>query len=98
MQIELRPVSRNSLHQDSNYFPKSGPSYLAFRFVPLEEPVNAILICEVSVDPKRHIPQIIEELFACSDGELVKNCSQLVMLSAGNIKGDSITLLRGLRG
>src|SRR5208282_4491196 len=59
--------------------------------------MDAIFICKMSVAPERHIPQFIEELFACSYGELVENCSQLVILPAANIKGDGIALPRGSR-
>src|SRR5208283_2937301 len=70
------------------------PYFLGFRFIPLEEPMDAIFICKVSVAPKRHIPHIIEELFACSYGELVENHPQLVIFPAANIEGDSIALSR----
>ena len=59
--------------------------------------MNAIVIGKVSVDPERQVPQIIKKRFADSDGELVENCAQLVILLAGNIKGDSVALLRGAR-
>jgi hypothetical protein len=60
--------------------------------------MDAIFICKVSVAPKRHIPHIIEELFACSYGELVENCPQLVILPATNIESDSIALPWGSVG
>jgi len=60
--------------------------------------MDTIFICKVSVAPKRHIPHIIEEFFACSYGELVENCAQLVILPAANIEGHSIALPRGSRG
>ena|SRR5208283_402547 len=74
------------------------PYFLGFRFIPLEEPMDAIFICKMSIAPERHIPDIIEELFVCSYGELVENCPQLVVLPPANIEGDSIALSGGSRG
>jgi hypothetical protein len=41
--------------------------------------MDAIFICKVSVTPKWHIPQIIEEFFVRSDCQLVENCPQLTL-------------------
>lgn len=74
------------------------PVALTLRFASLKEPVDAIFVGQVSVAAKGHIPQIIEELFVCSDGQLVENGSQVVVLSANNIHGDRIALSRCSRG
>ena len=47
--------------------------------------MDAIFVGKVSVAPKRHIPQIIEQLFVCSYCQLVEDCSQLVVPRAANI-------------
>lgn len=60
--------------------------------------MDAIFICKVSVTPKRHIPQIIEDFFVRSDCQLVENCPQLVILPTANVNRDSIALSRGSRG
>jgi len=59
--------------------------------------MDAIFICKVSVTPKWHIPQIIEEFFVRSDCQLVENCPQLIILPTANVNRDSIALSRGSR-
>src|SRR5205814_9403971 len=60
--------------------------------------MDAIFVGKVSVAPKRHIPQIIEQLFVCSYCQLVEDCSQLVVPRAANIHRNRVALSRCSRG
>lgn len=60
--------------------------------------MDAIFICKVSIAPKRHFPQIIEELFVCSYCQLVENRPQLAILPAANVNRDGIALSGRSRG
>jgi len=54
--------------------------------------MDAVFIGEMSIASKQHIPQIVEQLIACSRREPVEDCSLLVVLPAANIHADSIAL------
>ena len=56
--------------------------------------MDAIFVGKVSVAPKRHIPQIIEQLFVCSYCQLVEDCSQLVVPRAAHIHRNRVALSR----
>ena len=60
--------------------------------------MDSVPIGKMSIAAERHITQIIEQLFICSHREIVEDCSQLYVLSSGNIHCDSIALFRGSRG
>jgi hypothetical protein len=56
--------------------------------------MDAIFIGKMSIASKRQIPQIVEQFLVCSRSEPVEDCSQLYVLPAVNVYGDSIALLR----
>jgi hypothetical protein len=59
--------------------------------------VDAVFIGEVAVAAKRHITQVIEQLFVRSDCQFVEDCPQLVVLPSVDVHGDSIALSRWTR-
>ena len=58
--------------------------------------MDAIFVGKVSVAPKRHIPQIIEQLFVCPYCQLVEDCSQLVLLPSKSKKGERFIMFAPL--
>ena len=66
----------------------------SFFFLALKEPMDAIFVGEMSVASKREIPQVVQQVFVGSRGELVEDRSQLFVLPTVNVHGDSVALFR----
>src|ERR1035437_3963914 len=60
--------------------------------------MDTVLICKVSIAPKRRIPQLVKRLFVCSHDESVEDCSHFFVPPAVDVHTDGIAQFRCSRG